>query len=102
MAPSTGSLAGPQPAFRTPRWLTITLPMATFEALQVRADAEGRSPLQRRGILISEPEIRLIAEQKKWRGLSPSTGSNPSGHGPPSFGCDRDYGAISQRSVSDQ
>lgn len=32
-----------QTAFRSPRRVTITLPWATFEALQVRADAEGRS-----------------------------------------------------------
>ena len=32
-----------QTAFRSPRRVTITLPLATFEALQVRADAEGRS-----------------------------------------------------------
>ena len=43
MAPSTGSPAAPQPAFHSPRRVTITLPMATFEALQGRADGEGRS-----------------------------------------------------------
>ena len=48
MAPSNGSVAVPhgsvvQPAFRSPRRVTITLPLATFEELQVRADGEGRS-----------------------------------------------------------
>ena len=48
MAPSTGSLAVPhaselQPAFRSPRRVTITLPWAPFVDLQVRADGEGRS-----------------------------------------------------------
>jgi hypothetical protein len=32
-----------QPAFRSPRRVTITLPFATFEDLQGRADGEGRS-----------------------------------------------------------
>jgi hypothetical protein len=32
-----------QPAFRSPRRVTITLPFATFEELQGRADGEGRS-----------------------------------------------------------
>jgi hypothetical protein len=32
-----------QPAFRSPRRVTITLPFATFELLQERADGEGRS-----------------------------------------------------------
>ena len=48
IAPPTGSLAVPhgsevQTAFRSPRRVTITLPWSTYEALQVRADAEGRS-----------------------------------------------------------
>jgi len=48
MAPSNGSVAVPhgsvvQPAFRSPRRVTITLAWSTYEALQVRADAEGRS-----------------------------------------------------------
>ena len=48
MAPSNGSLAVPhgsdvQPLFRSPRRVSITLPLATFEELQVRADGEGRS-----------------------------------------------------------
>jgi hypothetical protein len=48
MAPSPGSLAvhhgsAVQPAFRSPRRVTITLPWATFVELQVRADGEGRS-----------------------------------------------------------
>ena len=32
-----------QPAFRSPRRVTITLPFATFQDLQERADGEGRS-----------------------------------------------------------
>lgn len=32
-----------QPAFRSPRRVTITLPYSTFQALQDRADGEGRS-----------------------------------------------------------
>lgn len=32
-----------QPAFRSPRRVTITLPYATFQDLQERADGEGRS-----------------------------------------------------------
>jgi hypothetical protein len=32
-----------QPAFRSPRRVTITLPFSTFEDLQGRADGEGRS-----------------------------------------------------------
>jgi len=32
-----------QPAFRSPRRVTITLPYATFQDLQDRADGEGRS-----------------------------------------------------------
>ena len=32
-----------QTAFRSPRRVTITLAWSTYEALQVRADAEGRS-----------------------------------------------------------
>jgi hypothetical protein len=32
-----------QPAFRSPRRVTITLPFSTFEDLQSRADGEGRS-----------------------------------------------------------
>lgn len=32
-----------QTAFRSPRRVTITLPWSTYEALQVRADGEGRS-----------------------------------------------------------
>jgi hypothetical protein len=31
------------PAFRSPRRVTITLPFATYQDLQVRADEEGRS-----------------------------------------------------------
>jgi hypothetical protein len=49
MAPGTRSGAIPQqvsalqPAFRSPRRVTITLPFSTFEELQGRADGEGRS-----------------------------------------------------------
>jgi hypothetical protein len=32
-----------RPAFRSPRRVTITLPYATYQDLQVRADDEGRS-----------------------------------------------------------
>ena len=32
-----------QPAFRSPRRVTITLPFSTFQDLQGRADGEGRS-----------------------------------------------------------
>lgn len=32
-----------QPAFRSPRRVTITLPFATYQELQERADGEGRS-----------------------------------------------------------
>ena len=32
-----------KPVFRSPKRVTITLPNATFEALQSRADGEGRS-----------------------------------------------------------
>lgn len=35
--------ASVQPAFRSPRRVTITLPYATFVDLQKRADREGRS-----------------------------------------------------------
>jgi hypothetical protein len=48
IASPTGSLPVPhgsevQTAFRSPRRVTITLAWSTYEALQVRADAEGRS-----------------------------------------------------------
>jgi hypothetical protein len=48
IASPTGSLAVPhsseaQTAFRSPRRVTITLAWSTYDALQVRADAEGRS-----------------------------------------------------------
>jgi len=46
-APSPGSVSSSlqpvQPAFRSPRRVTITLPYATFTDLQQRADDEGRS-----------------------------------------------------------
>lgn len=32
-----------RPAFRSPRRVTITLPFATYQDLQERADGEGRS-----------------------------------------------------------
>lgn len=46
--PVSGSVAIAQPAalkpaFRSPRRVTITLPYATFQELQARADGEGRS-----------------------------------------------------------
>ncbi|MCX5957924.1 MAG: hypothetical protein NTW51_16390 [Cyanobacteria bacterium] len=52
----------------------MTLPWSTYEALQVRADAEGRSLSNLAAFLLesaikgpcglSDPEIRLIAAQK--------------------------------------
>jgi hypothetical protein len=40
---SVGSSPSLKPAFRSPRRVTITLPFATFQELQERADGEGRS-----------------------------------------------------------
>lgn len=45
LATSRQSAAAPiiRPAFRSPRRVTITLPFATYQDLQERADGEGRS-----------------------------------------------------------
>jgi hypothetical protein len=39
--PQAGAII--RPAFRSPRRVTITLPFATYQDLQSRADGEGRS-----------------------------------------------------------
>lgn len=39
--PQAGAII--RPAFRSPRRVTITLPCATYQDLQSRADGEGRS-----------------------------------------------------------
>jgi hypothetical protein len=50
-----------RPAFRSPRRVTITLPYATYQDLQARADDEGRS-LSNLAAFLLESSLQVKSE----------------------------------------
>lgn len=60
-AASTAAQIQIRPAFRSPKRVTITLPFATFQDLQEKADGEGRS-LSNLAAFLLESSLRVEGE----------------------------------------
>lgn len=66
-SPMTQANLKPDAAFRTPRRVTVTLPLHTYEQLQHRCDSEGRSLSNLAAFL-----LEMALEHRSDRGRTPA------------------------------